>query len=167
MTYAIVYSSRTGNTASLAEALRSALPAEGCVYFGAPGGDIPAADAVFAGFWTDKGDCDGDAARYLETLHCKRIFLFGTAGFGGSDRYFDAILTRVRAHLPEDSAEGGTYMCQGRMPQAVRRRYEAMAQTDPQKARPMLENFDAAMSHPDNRDRMHLSEAALAFLKKE
>lgn len=167
MTYAIVYSSRTGNTGSLAEALCAALPMEDCVYFGAPGGEIPAADAVFVGFWTDKGDCDSDTARYLETLHCKHIFLFGTAGFGGSELYYDGILTRVRAHLPEDSEVAGSYMCQGRMPQAVRHRYEAMARTDPQKAKPVLENFDAAASHPDESDRLGLADAARAFYKKE
>ena len=36
MSYAIVYTSLTGNTARLAEALRAALPAEDCLYFGAP-----------------------------------------------------------------------------------------------------------------------------------
>ena len=33
MSYAIVYSSRTGNTAQLAQAVREALPQEGCSYF--------------------------------------------------------------------------------------------------------------------------------------
>ena len=36
MSYAIVYSSRTGNTAMLAQAVREALPQEDCRYFGAP-----------------------------------------------------------------------------------------------------------------------------------
>ena len=36
MKYAIVYSSRTGNTRQLADALHSALPAGDCLYFGAP-----------------------------------------------------------------------------------------------------------------------------------
>ena len=38
------------------------------------------------------------------------------------------------------------------MPAAVRSRYEEMAQTDPQKAKPMLDNFDRALSHPDEKD---------------
>ena len=36
MSYAIVYSSRTGNTELLARAIQSALPAEDCLYFGGP-----------------------------------------------------------------------------------------------------------------------------------
>ena len=34
MSYAIIYSSRTGNTALLAQAIREALPQEECLYFG-------------------------------------------------------------------------------------------------------------------------------------
>lgn len=36
MSYAIVYSSRTGNTALLAQALKEALPQGNCLYCGAP-----------------------------------------------------------------------------------------------------------------------------------
>ena len=36
MRYAIVYSSHTGNTAMLAQAIREVLPPEDCIYFGAP-----------------------------------------------------------------------------------------------------------------------------------
>ena len=50
MGYAIVFSSRTGNTRQLAEAIRDALPADGCVYFGQPGPDVPAADRYYVGF---------------------------------------------------------------------------------------------------------------------
>ena len=34
MQYSIVYSSPTGNTAQLAQAIRAALPAPGCLYLG-------------------------------------------------------------------------------------------------------------------------------------
>ena len=36
MSYAIVYSSKTGNTKILAETLHNCLPQEGCDYFGIP-----------------------------------------------------------------------------------------------------------------------------------
>ena len=44
----------------------------------------------------------------------------------------------------------GTYMCQGKMPQAVRARYEAMPESPHRAA--MLENFDQALGHPDQQD---------------
>ena len=56
MKYAIVYSSKTGNTAALADRLHDILPHEHCVYFGDTSHYSPdlGADLIFAGFWTDK-----------------------------------------------------------------------------------------------------------------
>ena len=126
MSYAIVYSSRTGNTALLAQAIRDALPPEECVYFGAPAPEALAADVVYAGFWTDKGTCDQPLKEFLQGLTGQKVFLFGTAGFGGSPAYFDQILARVKENLAPGVQVLGTYMCQGKMPQAVRDRYLQM-----------------------------------------
>ena len=88
MTYAIVYSSRTGNTERLAQAIRQALPPEECLYFGPPDPQARAAERIYVGFWTDKGDCDAQTRAFLSELRGKEIFLFGTAGFGGASVYF-------------------------------------------------------------------------------
>ena len=55
MSYAIVYSSRTGNTEQLARAVRESLPGQECLYFGPPDEAALEAQTVYAGFWTDKG----------------------------------------------------------------------------------------------------------------
>lgn len=150
MKYAVVFSSRTGNTELLARAIREALPEKECVYFGAPDAAALAADTVYAGFWTDKGTCDEATAAFLRTLEGKKVFLFGTAGFGGDSAYFDKILTAAEKNLPETATEIGRFMCQGKMPEAVRRRYEAMEESPRRQL--MLENFDRAVSHPDAQD---------------
>lgn len=151
MSYAIIYSSRTGNTALLAQAIRESLPQEECLYFGAP--DDPralAADTLYVGFWTDKGTCDQQTAHFLQGLTNQRVFLFGTAGFGGAPAYFTQILDRVRENLGPEVTVIGTYMCQGKMPQAVRARYQAMEDSPRRTA--MLKNFDQAIRHPDEQD---------------
>lgn len=150
MSYSIVYSSRTGNTALLAQTIRDTLPASDCVYFGAPDAKALAADTIYAGFWTDKGTCDEQVAQFLQSLSGQKVFLFGTAGFGGAPAYFEQILNRVRENLPETTELIGSYMCQGKMPAAVRARYEAM-EDNPRRAA-MIENFDRALSHPDAQD---------------
>ena len=58
MKYAIVYSSRTGNTELLAQRLRDSLPKEDCLYVGPPNKEALAAEKLYVGFWTDKGTCD-------------------------------------------------------------------------------------------------------------
>lgn len=150
MTYAIVYSSKTGNTRLLAESIRDSLPAAGCLYCGAPNDAALRADRIYIGFWTDKGTCDADTAAFLSRLTNQQIFLFGTAGFGGAPAYFDKILSAVRQNLPEGVSLCGSYMCQGKMPATVRARYQAMP--DSPRRRMLLNNFDAALSHPDTTD---------------
>ena len=157
MSYAIVYSSRTGNTELLARAIQSALPAEDSLYFGGPDAAALAADRLYVGFWTDKGTCDGDTAAFLAQLTNQEVCLFGTAGFGGSAEYFEQIAHRVETLLPAGVTVLGRHLCQGRMPMTVRQRYAAM-EDSPRRAQ-MLENFDAALSHPDAEDLRQLQNA--------
>ena len=110
MSYAIVYSSRTGNTALLAQTIRDALPGEGCVYVGAPSQEALAAETIYVGFWTDKGTCDAPTQAFLQGLTHQKVFLFGTAGFGGSPAYFDQILARVKENLAPGVQVLGSYM---------------------------------------------------------
>ena len=92
MSYAIVFSSKTGNTRLLADTLRASLPQNECTYFGAPAPEALEAETLYIGFWTDKGKADTDTLDFLQQLRDKRVFLFGTAGFGGSAPYFEKIL---------------------------------------------------------------------------
>ena len=157
MSYAIVFSSKTGNTRLLADTLRASLPQNECTYFGAPAPEALEAETLYIGFWTDKGHADDTLTAFLQTLKGKRVFLFGTAGFGGAPAYFEQILGRVRENLAPTVSLLGEYMCQGKMPQTVRERYEAMEAGSHRDA--MLENFDRAKTHPDERDLALLADA--------
>ena len=160
MTYSIVYSSKTGNTRMLAEALAAFLPEEDRVYMGEPVPQAQDAERIYVGFWTDKGTCDPETAAFLAELTTQEVFLFGTAGFGGSADYFEKILAEVKQKLSPQVRLIGTYMCQGKMPQGVRRRYEAMEESP--RRQMLLDNFDQALSHPDEADLQHLKAAVEA-----
>ena len=161
MSYAIVYSCRTGNTRQLAQAVRDALPPEDCLYFGEPCAEALAADRLYIGFWTDKGGPDPQASAFLRQLTCQQVFLFGTAGFGGQDSYYEKILKRVRRALPAGVTVLGSFMCQGKMPLAVRQRYEKLSRCPLPipRMKAMLDNFDRALSHPDQQDLENLTRA--------
>ena len=154
MSYAIVYSSCTGNTKLLADTVREALPQDACLYFGAPSADALRADRIYVGFWTDKGTCDEDTAKFLKTVTDQEIYLFGTAGFGVDQSYFDKVLRRTEQHLSTAATILGRFMCQGKMPMTVRQRYEKMMNSPikPPNLKGMIENFDRALSHPDQND---------------
>ena len=159
--YSIIFSSPTGNTRLLADAIRDALPEENCNYFGVSENADTQSDILFIGFWTDKGTADKATLDLLEKLKNKRIFLFGTAGFGGDEEYFKKILANTKKSISGSNITVGEYMCQGKMPMSVRQRYENM------KKQPlhlpnldaMIENFDKALSHPDADDLEQLKQA--------
>ena len=161
MKYAIVFSSQTGNTKHLAEAVSSVLPQADLCFFGSPSQEALQAERLFIGFWTDKGSCNSEIADFLKTVKGKQVFLFGTAGFGGDAAYFDKVLHAAKKHLDGSNTLLGSYMCQVRMPQSVRDRYVKM------KANPLpipnvdmlIENFDRAATHPDAEDLQKLKDA--------
>lgn len=154
MTYAITYSSRTGNTEMLAKSIQSKMPESDCIYYGVIEEQALQAERLYVGFWTDKGTCDEKTKAFLTNIHGKEIFLFGTAGFGADDAYFQKVLNRVMENIDGSNKVIGTYMCQGKMPMAVRERYEKMLHSEnpPQNIKAMIQNFDAALSHPDEKD---------------
>ena len=118
-------------------------------------------DGKAIGYNTDILGFSESLVRDGVTLRGKKVFLFGTAGFGGSAEYFATILSAVQAELDPSNTVVGTYMCQGRMPQSVRQRYEAMKQQpNPASNLDMLiENFDRALAHPDAGDLERLKQA--------
>lgn len=160
--YSLVYTSKTGNTALLADQIKKLLPEEAWAYADAPAPAGADADFIFAGFWTDKGDCPEDMAAFLESLRNKTVFLFGTAGFGGEEAYYRKILTNVQKHLAASNQIAGAFMCQGKMPPSVRSRYAQMLEKAPEDEhlKGMVANFDKALSHPDAADLDRLAKAA-------
>lgn len=176
--FSIVFSSRTGNTAELAKAVREALPEGACECFGSVNGDdggdgrgyagagcgrtssaIPASETLFVGFWTNQGVADQATQKLLGQLRNRKIFLFGTAGFGGSEAYFQAILDKTKAFVDDSNTVIGTYMCQGKMPLSVRERYVKMKEQPDHMPNidAMIENFDKALAHPDADDLVKLA----------
>ena len=125
------------------------------------------ADVVFVGFWCDKGSCSPAVQHFLQGLVGKRVFLFGTCGFGESDEYFAQILDRVRTYLTADAQYIGGAMCQGKMGMGVKRRYEGMLEKDPEnaQARMLIDNWNKAQSHPNEDDVSRIAAAAKEALE--
>ena len=139
-------SSLTGNTKMLADAIYDVLPKENCDFYGNVKTQIPQSEL-------------------LQSLKNRKVFLFGTAGFGGSDEYFKKILSRVKQSLDLSNVVVGEYMCQGKMPQSVRERYVKMKELTnaPANLDMLIDNFDSALSHPDEKDIIKLKNAVISL----
>lgn len=167
MTYSIVFSSITGNTELIARHIRKELGADSCFFFGAPedmAEGTLSTDLLCLGSWTDKGVPSPQITKLLASLENKRVFLFGTCGFGESDEYFSDVLGRFRDALPTSCELVGSFMCQGKIRESVRARYEKMladaqaASPEANRAQMLITNLEHARSHPDVDDLRKLDE---------
>lgn len=151
--YAIIFSSRTGNTRELADTIRGHCRTRGVR---TSGGEIRRSGCRddLCGFLDGQGHGGSGMPGAAGQASEQKIFLFGTAGFGGSEAYYQKILANVRTAIDASNTVVGEYMCQGRMPQAVRDRYVKMKEMPDAKPNldALIENFDQALSHPDQED---------------
>ena len=116
----VIYSSLTGNTKQVAEAITSVLP-EGtpCVAMKELPSDIASYELVFAGFWVDKGTANKEARDVLGTLHNPHIALFATAGVPPHTEHAKQSLINAAACLPEGVVPVDTFICQGKVDSKV------------------------------------------------
>ena len=159
----VAYSSRTGNTKMIAEAIYEKLSAEPChqteIF---PVDDAPPADTydlVFLGFWADKGTADPEAKKYFETLKNKPLALFFTAGISPDSQHAKDILANARALLDKNNCVlEQSFRCQGKIdPELLASRREASPER--------LARLEEASRHPDAADRKNAQDFAEAVLK--
>lgn len=143
----IKYDSLTGNTKMLAEAIKNK-------YKNNLTESLEEADLVFVGSWTNRGNCTDNIKKFLQTINNKKIFLFGTCGFGGDQNYYDAIFNRTKQFVNSSNIMIGHFYCQGKMPMATRDKYINMIHQNPEDKNLLvsLENFDKALEHPNSND---------------
>ncbi len=152
MKYAVLFDSRTGNTAQIADEIRGTLTQERCVGFGLQPLTQPA-DVVFLGSWCDRGGFSEAMKKIIADIHHQKVALFATCGYGMERAYFQRIEAKLREQAGDNEVVA-CFVCQGKMPITVRRRYEELLKDEKMKdaARSMIANFDHALSHPDETD---------------
>ncbi len=165
MKSAVVYSSLTGNTKMIGEAIFEALPGEKEIFAveNAPA-DTSAYDVVFVGYWVDKGTADSKAKAYLESLKNQKVALFATLGAYPDSDHARESLEKGGALLPEGNEVVGGFICQGKVdPKLV----EAMAKMfpidHPHGMNPeRIKRLEDASKHPNEDD----CKNAAAFAKE-
>lgn len=169
--YLVIYESETGNTKKIATEIFAALPGMSkdlinlneCA-------DIPEAQIYFVGFCVHRGTCSLEIGNFLGSLSAKAVALFGTCGAGDSEEYFHGIENSACIWLEDDNLYLGGFICQGKMPQQVRLKYETMlhqgSSEDDEMVKRQIQNFDAAMVHPDKNDLCRAKEFVNNCLQK-
>lgn len=162
----IAYSSKTGNTRKLAEALHLALPnADLCPMGSMP--NLEQYDMVFAGFWVEGGNANSNARKGLQQLSGLPVALFATLGAYPDTQHAADSLKAAASQIPNGNVVD-TFICQGAIdPNMIEwmNQLPQDAENAPTESRRRL--WDDAASHPDEKDLQAVSDWAVAVLEKQ
>lgn len=146
----VVYSSITGNTKRIAEAIAASLQGSE-LHTTVSNPQVAQDDKVFVGFWCDKGHMDEPAKNFITNSGIKKVALFGTLGGDPKSEPAQNYLKRVLAELPSDIEVLAIRLWQGKVDPKVlemmSRMPNARPMTPERKAR-----LDEAAKHPTSQD---------------
>ncbi len=148
----VVYSSRTGNTRMIAEAVHSVMPGGTEIFPVENAPDPSEYDFIALGFWVDKGAPDAAMSLYMERVLGKFVGLFGTLGaWPDSDHARESMQKAVER--VDGNRVLGTFLCQGKVDPKL---LSAMAKMKGDNPHPMTEErrarIEEAAKHPDEKD---------------
>ncbi|WP_298706015.1 flavodoxin family protein [uncultured Veillonella sp.] len=165
----VIYSSRTGNTKQVAEAIVKMLP-EGtaCVPVKEAPTDVSEYDLVFMGFWADQGNANKEAQTMLTKLNAKHVALFATLGVPPMLPHAKETMVAATKLLPNGQEPVGTFMCQGKVdPKVIEMMFKMFPDGHPHGRTPEREErHKQAASHPDATDLQNAQAFAKDVLAK-
>ncbi|MCI1749904.1 MAG: flavodoxin family protein [Megasphaera cerevisiae] len=151
----VLYSTRTGNTKKVAEAIAGGLPAgTPCVSVTETPEDLAGYDCVFIGYWVDRGTADKAAQDIIKVLSNKHVAIFATLGADPKSEHAAECLKNGEALLPEGKKADGLFICQGAVdPKLIEMMYQKFPAGHPHGRTPEREALHAeAAKHPDAAD---------------
>jgi flavodoxin len=148
----IVYSSLTGNTKKVAEAVAEVF-GNAAVFSVETAPDSADYDLVAVGFWVDRGTADKKAQEYLKGIRGKKVALFATLGACPESEHAAQSMANAAALLEESNTIMGTFICQGKVDPRLIERFKDLPLDHPHAVTPERQaRYDEAAKHPDEND---------------
>jgi flavodoxin I len=145
----IVYSSQSGNTKKLAEAIYDTLADAKSIYPVAEAPETDGYDFIAVGFWLLGGKPDTAAADYLAKMpkrNGSKLFLFATHGAQAQSDHVKNAFEQAKSLVPGAEILG-TYSCQGQLSEKIIEKLKTKPVPPPWYAGP-----STGLGHPDDRD---------------
>ena len=143
----VVYSSKSGNTRKLAEAVYGYLSGEKEIAAVADAPDPAGYSFVAVGFWLKGGQPDPDSQAFLARLQeGQNVYLFASHGAAVGSEHAKNAMKKAR-ELAAKTSVRATFSCPGEVDAKT---LETAAQKTPQPA--WLADAPAAKGHPDTND---------------
>jgi flavodoxin len=146
----IVYSSKTGNTKKIAEAIKSHSPDDTDFFSVARAPSPDNYDIIALGFWVDKGMPDEFAAAYMKKIRGMKVGLFMTLGAYPDSEHAKKSMEKAVAVLEaNDNLVLAKFICQGKVDPELIEKMRKMTETNPDHPHKM-----------DDKRKVRLAEAA-------
>ncbi len=148
----LTWSSKTGNTKSVGEAMASVCPPDTmvCPIEEAPagGGDC---DLLVLGYWVDKGIPNKKSRDFLKGVSNKKIAFFGTLGAYPDSEHGRDCMAKA-AELAGDNEVCGSFICQGKVDPVLLEKMAKMPGNPHEMTEERKARIEEAKKHPNEDD---------------
>lgn len=149
----VAYSSKTGNTKQVAEAIMAVMPegADICPIEEAPSHD--AYDFIAVGFWVDRETADKKAQEFMSRIKGKKIALFGTLGAEPDSQHALKSMINAKGIVEQGNQVVGEFMCRGKIDPKLTEALVKLAPDHPHAMTPeRVARHEQAKNHPNEED---------------
>lgn len=166
----LIYSSLTGNTKKVGEAIFEAIPGENNLIL--PVEEINSVnfddfDRIIIGFWVDKGTADSRIRKLIGKLKNKDIAFFGTLGAEPDSEHGKKVYSRVTELCSKNNNLLGGFLSLGKVSDSL---VEKMGKFPLNLIHPLtperLARIEKASTHPDEKDLNDAKEYFSSILNK-
>ena len=110
----VIYSSKTGNTRKVAEAILEKMPAGTSIASVDESPDLSGSDLLVIGYWIDKGTADAKALKFIENVKSTKVVFFATLGaYPDSEHGKDCIKNGYKLFEDNGCVVVDSFLCQG------------------------------------------------------
>lgn len=155
----VAYSSITGNTKKVAQAINEVV--KGNLVDIKENPDPNEYDSVILGYWADKGKADKLADKFIEKVSNKPCGVFATLGAYPDSEHAKKVINYGIEALKENGCEVlSSFICQGKIDPSLTKRFENLDPSHPHymdDAR--RKRHEDAKTHPDKNDLIQAKKA--------
>lgn len=156
----ITYSSKTGNTKMIAEAILEVLPKDTKIALIEEDIDPNKFEIILIGFWVDKTLADEKIRNYTKRVKGKKIGIFATLGEYPDTQHAKDALKGMRDLLEVENEVIKEFICQGKIDSKITEYFETLPPTHPMyMTAERRKKHEDASTHPDKDDIKNAQEA--------
>lgn len=166
MKIAVIYSSKTGNTKKIADAVLEGAGADAQLFSAKDSFESENYDLIFIGYWVDKGSPNQEAAEFMATVSNKRVALFATLGAYPDSQHAKDSLEQGKTCLGENCKVANSFICQGAIDPKLLDWMRTLPNDHPHSPdKNRIKRWEDASTHPDNKDLKNAKEFAENVLR--